>query len=60
MVRDVSHVESGSCRRRRCLLTDSDKILFLVNSSLDMNMSQLSCGAVDNIDLCVLRGKIKN
>ena len=49
---NVRRVESGSCcRRHRCLLTDSVKILFLVNSSLNMNMSQLSCGAVNNIDL---------
>ncbi len=48
---DVRRVESGSCRRRRCLLTDSVKILFLVNSSLNMNVSQLSCGAVDSINL---------
>ena len=50
---NVRCVQSGSCRCRRCccLLTDSVKNLFLVNSSLNMNMSQLSCGAVDNVDL---------
>jgi len=48
---DVRRVESGSCRYRQCLVTDSVKILFLVNSSLNMNMSQLSCGAVDSINL---------
>jgi len=41
---NVRCVQSGSCRRRRrrCLLTDSVKNLFLANSSLNMNMSQLS------------------
>jgi hypothetical protein len=48
---DERRVVSGLCPRSRCLLTDSVKILFLLNSSLNMNMLQLSCGAVDYIDL---------